>query len=568
MRPAAFAIALALVLPTLALTATPITPADAVAAADELIRTVGGYTSRHPDEPGGCAEWMHATITSGGITAAEPLLIHSYPDLVPSYYYVALTTERTGASTFVTIDAATGEWQAFGARSARAPLPALSPEAAALLATRELGVSVFPADLRAVSMPNKSIYWHWSDGTPEGPSARQLFINVSDASDSHTWADPVISPPLSQRPAPRESQTGHAAPGQERTDEQRFPTSYDISGVPHHYQLTSYDCGPAAAEMVMDYFGPDITQADVADVANSLNPGGSYTDDMRRTGHFSAISSAVQDTSLHGYDERKLGYGSMENRWSHPNTSDPDYVDRYNDLKELVSSNFPIMPVMYYDASHEATHYRVLKGYNDSTNVFIAHDPWYTGAYQGPNVSFNQTFFVDNLWAYWFRWALLMCPWEVQLDCPTDVYKGETFTVRAIVYYHGPHPYEGQDPASSRVVTISMSPIFTLASGETAAQTLPGSAPSGIGNLVTWHVVADTVELGGLINVRAQGYITDSSTSYASYADSIGGWAGQGVTIWEQSGVDDSLPAALMLYPARPSPFTGETTLALDIPAG
>jgi flagellar hook assembly protein FlgD len=39
------------------------------------------------------------------------------------------------------------------------------------------------------------------------------------------------------------------------------------------------------------------------------------------------------------------------------------------------------------------------------------------------------------------------------------------------------------------------------------------------------------------------------------------------VTIWPQTGIDDSPPVALALHPARPSPFAGETMLELELPA-
>ena len=252
----------------------------------------------------------------------------------------------------------------------------------------------------------------------------------------------------------------------------------------------------------------------------------------------------------------------------YPGTGDPDYPDRYNDLKELVSTDFPVLVLTWYDTSHNGGHFRVIKGYNDTTNVFIVHDPWYTPPYQGPDVNFNQAILVDNLWTQWYRWGTLICPWEVDVSAPDEVGKGETFTVQAVVYYHGPHPFENQDGASSREAVIDTSPLFTLATGETATKTITGTGASGIGNLVTWQVVADTVELGNVISVMARGLISDSSTSYASYSDSIGGWGSQGVTITDQSGIDDLSPTELVLHSPRPSPFTGTTTMQLDVPAG
>jgi predicted outer membrane repeat protein len=428
----------------------------------------------------------------------------------------------------------TGQWQAFGNRVHRGDFPRVTREAAARSASDALGARLSPSDLRAVGMPNKHLYWQAGE-----PGGREVFINIADRSDIHIGLDEDISPPQRSYEPPvdaAERSTGWEAPGAPDEGEfhRDYPDSYDIAGVPYHVQQGAYDCGPASAEMVMDYWGADIDQQDIADVANCLSPGGSYNDDIRRSGHFSAVSTAVQNASLQGYDERKLGYAALDQWWSLGGTGDPDYPDRYNDLRTLVSSDYPLLLLTLYNTSGSG-HFRVVKGYNDITDVFIVHDPWYSDPYQGPDVNFNQTFFVDTLWAgIASRWATLIMPWEVQVSAPANVGFGATFTVQAIIYYHGPHPFEGQDGASSREVEIDMSSIFTLAPGETALQTLPGTAPSGLGNLVTWDVVADTVELGGVFDVVARGLISDSSTSYASgYSDSIGGWGNQGVTIWD-----------------------------------
>ncbi len=53
--------------------------------------------------------------------------------------------------------------------------------------------------------------------------------------------------------------------------------------VPYHRQITNYYCGPASLEMVFDFYGPDIPQIEIADVARtSYMYGGTFTDDMRR----------------------------------------------------------------------------------------------------------------------------------------------------------------------------------------------------------------------------------------------------------------------------------------------
>jgi len=557
------AVVLVLVLSAVAAAAAPVAESEAIEAAENLAATVGAYSARHPGDAGSFAPWSGDRATSG-----TPILIHSYPALEPAYYYVPLSSAQAGVATYVTIGAIDGRWQAFGTQAERAVFPEITSSEAAERAARELGVDVSASDLRAVSMPNKQIYWYWRTSEIPAAPGREFFINVSDPTDVHHAPDAEIAPPEPPSGLPPEDisrkDVNHSA-----KPRSRFPSSYDIAGVPYHVQGTSYNCGPAASEMVMDYYGADINQEDIADVANCTPANGSYADDVRRTGHFSAISTAVQDPTLSGYNERKLGYGALTAWWSNPGTGDPDYPDRYNDLKEIISSDFPVLVLTWYDTSHNSGHFRVVKGYNDSTSVFIVHDPWYSAPYQGPDVHFNQTIFVDNLWTKWFRWGTLICPWEVIVSAPADVGSGETFTVQAIIYYHGPHPFEGQDPAGSREVVIDTSTgSFTLEPGETATKTLPGSVGAGlVGNLVTWDVSSNAAGLGFVINVMARGLISDSSTSYASYSDSIGGWGSTGVTVWPTGVDEDLLPKRLVLHAPQPSPFGDATTLALDVPA-
>jgi hypothetical protein len=176
--------ALAVAVPSLALAAAPITETDAIEAAEQLVARVGGYSARHPHAPGGCAAW-----TDGDVTPGTPLLVHTYPDLEPSYYYTPLESER-GDATFVTVDAVTGDWQAFGNRSQSGDFPRVTREAAARTASDALGTRLSPSDLRAVGMPNKHLYWHTGE-----PGGREVFVNIADPSDIHVGLDESISPP-------------------------------------------------------------------------------------------------------------------------------------------------------------------------------------------------------------------------------------------------------------------------------------------------------------------------------------------------------------------------------------
>jgi predicted outer membrane repeat protein len=506
----------AVAFPSLTAAAPPVTETEAIGTAQQLAAHVGGYSTRHPNDPGAFGPWAGKHVEAGA-----PLLIHSYPVIEPSYYYVPLTSQPAGTTSYVTVDALTGDWQAFGKQTALASLPKVTGAHAAQRAAAELGTAVSAADLCVVGMPNKRLYWYWRSLT----GARELFINVSDPSDVHTFADEEISPPQPDAEPPRADAPRAATPGDlhARTGT-RYPTSHDIDDVPHHYQLTDYNCGPATVQMVMDYWGPEIGQQHVAEVANT-SPSGTHISNMMRAAQFSAISSAIQNPWMRGYDERRLGYGALECYWSQPGEGDPDFPDRHNDLKSLISANYPIIIVTRYDSSSYGSHARVAKGYDDSTAVYIVHDPWYNGVYQGPDVHFNQDFLVDELWPRSFRWGTLVAPWEISVDAPAEVLRGTPFTVTAHVVYTGPHPFDAQDETQFPTVALLPSDLCSLAPGECSTRTLSGwfSDSGCVYESVTWELTADTLVQTGAVEFLARGLLHDSSTSYPSYSDSIGG---------------------------------------------
>lgn len=294
-----------------------------------------------------------------------------------------------------------------------------------------------------------------------------------------------------------------------------LPGAYRIPGVPYHYQITSWYCGPASLQMVMNHWGQEIGQVPISDVANDVEDWGCYADDMDRAAHFSGMSTAIQDPTLRGYDERKLGYACVEYSWgSHP--------DRYGAVRSLVCSHYPLYVLTWYSSTHSAGHFRLVTGYDDNLDVFIMHDPWYSGTYTGPDLLVNQTVFVEDWWHYSWCWGMVATPWLLHPDIPSAVAVGDTFSVALAIHYPGPRPeLENRDPCSSCVATIELPAGLSLASG-TATQPL-ASLASGDSTVVSWEVVADgpTGDFG--VSFQAQGLVTGSSTSYPSYTDSIGG---------------------------------------------
>lgn len=299
------------------------------------------------------------------------------------------------------------------------------------------------------------------------------------------------------------------------------PVSYEIANVPHYYQATNYWCGPACLQMLFDYYGENIYQAEIAKVANSNPSYGVYNSDLVRAAHFSSKSTAIQDPSLKGYTSRKTGFGASYARWA---DGTPFYPTRYSDLKNLIAGNYPVLILTDYDSGLNSGHFRLVKGYNDSVGYFTVHDPWYGGVYQGPNVHFNQSFLVDNLWVYSSRWGMIAAPWKVTVSKPSEVSVGDVFVVKSNIKYPGPAPMNGSYLVSSPAAKINApSSDYSLLSGSSTAP-IAGISTTGSSGEVSWKLRSLKKTTTSNIGVHATGIVSGFSYSYPSYQDEIGGY--------------------------------------------
>jgi len=291
--------------------------------------------------------------------------------------------------------------------------------------------------------------------------------------------------------------------------------------VPFYYQVKTYYCGPAALQMVFDYFGENVSQYEIAEVARTV-PYVTYTDELRRAAHFSDMSTSMGSEivqNITGYTARKLGYAAFEM-----------FGMTLDDLKTLINRNFPVILLMRWVPDEPYGHYRVAVGYN-ATHIFL-HDPWnnvrWGGDYGGPSLPMNYTFFYE-MWNYSGHWGLFVSPWKVKVEAPSNVYVGQSFTVTATMNY----PCPPQTPiyiyeASSCNATIILSEGLVLAEGESPTKNL-GVIYAGNNVQTSWRIKAEhpgnysiLVETEGIIS----GFVSekpDVGPGY-QYKDRIGGY--------------------------------------------
>jgi len=319
--------------------------------------------------------------------------------------------------------------------------------------------------------------------------------------------------------------------------------------VPFHYQDTYYYCGPASLEMIFDYYGEDINQSEIADVARTIGDpvDSTFTDELRRATHFSNISTSggaeIPDKNITGYTLRKLGYAGFEN-----------HDMNLTQLKSYIDEDKPLILLMWYSGFHVSTHYRVVTGYNE-THVFV-HDPWnnitWGGRYGGPNIAFNYTYFLD-LWSYYGYWALYTSPWTISVSAPVYVKPETPFQINVTIAYPQSLPNALDNyPASlcNATITLPANANLTLPQRETLKKTLgTGSLNAGANCTVSWMLMANS-SISCNITIEVEGLVSGSVgarynyTAY-NYSDRIG--ARVNVTV--QLGEDSTAP--LISIPSR-----------------
>jgi len=276
--------------------------------------------------------------------------------------------------------------------------------------------------------------------------------------------------------------------------------------VPYYHQISGYHCGPAALEMVFDFYGPDIPQSEIADAARTA-PDGTYTCDMVRAAHFSNLSTfPIGGSPEHvtGYTARKLGYAAFE-YWGVT-------IDQ---LKSLLTAGYPIIVLTTW-------HYRVAVGYSSTRIMF-------QDSYYGENITLTYEA-LDSTWDYSGHWALFVSPWEIEVSVPHNVSVGSVFNVTATITYPSPLPPDGdQYPASLANATVTLPAGLSLDLGETVTKPMDaGDLTVGTSANVTWSVRADSVG-EYTVSVEAEGLVEGfvppipSYPEFYSYKDRIGG---------------------------------------------
>lgn len=146
------------------------------------------------------------------------------------------------------------------------------------------------------------------------------------------------------------------------------PLSYEIPPKPYIAQ-TFNNCGPATLSMIMSYF--DVYKSQF-ELGNEMRP------------YQNAIGDN-DDKSVFANEFVAYAQKNGLNSIARPNGT-------VALLKRLISSNIPIVVRTWLHPNEDIGHFRVVRGYDDTANVFIQDD-----SYEGPNkrISYKQ---FEEMW--------------------------------------------------------------------------------------------------------------------------------------------------------------------------
>ncbi|NYT01999.1 MAG: hypothetical protein GKC10_04495 [Methanosarcinales archaeon] len=323
--------------------------------------------------------------------------------------------------------------------------------------------------------------------------------------------------------------------GAEKSPE--LPSAHLIAGVPWHEQMNGLFCGDGALEILYDYWGPDIEQKPIANVARTSSSG-TWTFDMRRAGHFSYMSPAMgrffpAEVPTAGYPERPLGYAAF----SH--SSDLPWLAQ---LKGLIAADVPVIVLTTFEPDGGGGHYRVVVGYNDANSTVYLMDPWgreqkhetgWTGIFPWTYDQFSQSWNYSAEGEGHPHFAAVMIPWKVALESKGKLAPGSTITVTARITYPCPPPFDNSRfPARECSARIILPDGIRLISGSDVLAL--GEIKAGSTATATWKARIEGNCSGKSIRAEAKGIIsgqvpearwTGETVYYPAYnyTDAIGG---------------------------------------------
>lgn len=163
-----------------------------------------------------------------------------------------------------------------------------------------------------------------------------------------------------------------------------IPTAKTLNGGTHVFQ--SYNnCGPAALSMALSYYGIQKSQTELGEQLRPYQIPGGDNDD--------------KSVTLDEVAEKSKEFGLIP--YLRPNGNNEI-------IKKFIASDIPVITRTWLKENEDIGHYRIIKGYNDTTREFIQDD-----SLQGKDLKYTYQEF-DKIWDKFNYVYLVLVPKEKQ----------------------------------------------------------------------------------------------------------------------------------------------------------
>lgn len=202
----------------------------------------------------------------------------------------------------------------------------------------------------------------------------------TDTSESaNPGSPPTVTPlpmvPLEETPIPDPPPTVNADPGGATAVPEPPPPTTPPAALPgdvllslprHDYQ-TLNNCGPTTTMMALGMFGVEITQAEVAD-AMRPNKGDKNVD----------AAEIAAYLERYGLQARIMVGGDTQR------------------VRRLVAAGIPVIVEQLLNAEEDIAHFRLVRGYDDTAELFISGDSYYGARYTLDYADFERLWRMFN----------------------------------------------------------------------------------------------------------------------------------------------------------------------------
>lgn len=194
--------------------------------------------------------------------------------------------------------------------------------------------------------------------------------------DKPTTIDKTISQVTQQNTLPEVQGTKTILP--------ELPESKLLENDYHIFQSFN-NCGPAALSMTLSYFGITVSQEELGQQLRPYQIPGGNNDDKSTT--LEELTKKAEEYDLVAY---------------HRPNGNPELI------KQFINNDIPVITRTWLDDNDDIGHYRIIKGFDDTTQEFIQDD-----SYQGKNLHFSYEKF-NRLWEKYNYEYLVLIPKDKQ----------------------------------------------------------------------------------------------------------------------------------------------------------